>query len=254
MDKYRELCAAVMDRYSPVTVKDFLLGRKKYSKVAIMRHDVDRNPEKALEMAKLEAEMGISSTYYFRVKPKVFIPEIITEISKLGHEVGYHYEVVDKAKGDLQKAIEIFKKELNEFREIVEVKTVCMHGNPLTPWDNRDLWKEYDFEKFNIIGEAYLSIKHEDIRYFSDTGRCWSGEYSIKDTINSNSKKEEKLRIKTTDDVIRIIREGVFEQIYIVTHPNRWSTTYFEWLVELFSQNVKNLGKKVIRYGRALQN
>ena len=34
--------------------------------VAIMRHDVDRKPQNSLRMAKLEANLGVKVTYYFR--------------------------------------------------------------------------------------------------------------------------------------------------------------------------------------------
>lgn len=35
-------------------------------KVVILRHDVDRLPGNALKMARLEHEMGVQATYYFR--------------------------------------------------------------------------------------------------------------------------------------------------------------------------------------------
>lgn len=45
-----------------------------------------------------------------------------------------------------------------------------MHGNPLSPRDNRELWKKYKFKDFGIIGEAYLSIDFNEVSYFTDTG------------------------------------------------------------------------------------
>ena len=48
------------------------------------------------------------------------------------NEVGYHYEVLSKAKGDYEKAVELFEQELKEFRKIVDVKTICMHGSLLS--------------------------------------------------------------------------------------------------------------------------
>ncbi len=42
----------------------------------ILRHDVDRRPEMALEMAGMEKDMGIRATYYFRMMPGVFEPGI----------------------------------------------------------------------------------------------------------------------------------------------------------------------------------
>ena len=45
-------------------------------------------------MAQLEADMGNRGTYYFRIVPESFDPQIIENIAELGHEVGYHYEDV----------------------------------------------------------------------------------------------------------------------------------------------------------------
>jgi len=201
-----------------------------------VRHDVDRKPENALKMAKLEDDLGVTSTYYFRMQKGVFKPEIIKEIADMGHEVGYHYEVLDKAKGNFEEAIKIFEDELNEFRKIYNVKTICMHGNPLTPWVNKDLWSRYDFKEFGIIGEPYISIDYGEVIYLSDTGRTWSGVYSVKGKI-----KTENLGIKNTDDLIKLIRDGQAQQMCILTHPNRWSDNYIDWITELLWQNIKNV-------------
>ncbi|CEG14042.1 Polysaccharide deacetylase (fragment) [groundwater metagenome] len=123
---------------------------------------------------------------------------------------------MDKAGGDPEEAIIIFEDELKKFREIYDVKTICMHGNPLTKHDNRDLWNKYDYRKFGIIGEAYLSMK-EDVAYFSDTGRTWGKEYKIKDfniNISSNYNNYDcnsnyNSKIKTTDDLINLIKIGL---------------------------------------------
>jgi hypothetical protein len=131
-------------------------------------------------MAELEHELGIQSTYYFRF-PYTFKPDIIVKFHDLEHEVGYHYEVLSKANGDYEKAVELFEQELSEFRRIVDVKTICMHGRSLSRYDNRDLWKRYDFNEFGFVGETYLSIK--DVNYFSDTGRSWNWENKMRDLM-----------------------------------------------------------------------
>jgi len=61
----------------------------------ILRHDVDRKPGMALEMAQMKKDMGIRATYYFRMMPGVFEPEIIRMIRDMGHEIGYHYDGAD---------------------------------------------------------------------------------------------------------------------------------------------------------------
>ena len=53
-------------------------------------------------------------------------------------------------------AIEDFERNLEKFREFYPVKTICMHGSPLSKWDNRDLWKRYDYRDYGIIAEPYF--------------------------------------------------------------------------------------------------
>ena len=61
---------------------------KRPNQQVILRHDVDLLPENALQTAKIENNLGIRSTYFFRIIPEVFQPGIIREIAGLGHEVG----------------------------------------------------------------------------------------------------------------------------------------------------------------------
>jgi len=195
-------------------------------------------------MAKVEKDLRIKSTYYFRMKKDIFKPEMIKEIANTEHEIGYHYEVLDKANGNIEKAIEIFEEELKEFRRICDVKTICMHGNPLSKWINKDLWKKYDFKDFSIIGEPYLSIDYTKIPYLTDTGRKWNSRFSVKDVVDANNQPIEMM--KSTDDVIRMTNEGYVDQMCILAHPERWSDSFGAWLKEPAWQNVKNVGKAIL--------
>jgi hypothetical protein len=243
--KYRELCATIVEsKYTALTFNQYFSLKNIPEKFIILRHDVDRKPEKALKMAELENGFGITATYYFRMKEEVFKPKILKEIANMGHEIGYHYEVLDKTEGNLEKAVRIFEEELEEFRKICNVKTICMHGNPLSKWVNKDLWKKYDFLDFGIIGEPYLSIDYTRVLYLTDTGRSWNSKFSVKDVVGANSQTSEK--IKCTDDVIRLINKWDSEQLSILTHPERWSDGFGAWLKELAWQNMKNVGKAIL--------
>ena len=138
---YKKLLTRIINSsYEPITVARYLSGSDLPERFIILRHDVDRKPERAEKMAAIENELGIKSTYYFRKNSHVFKPDIIKPIPSMGHEIGYHYEVLDKAKGNIERARLFFKEELKLFKNIVDVKTVFMHGNPLTRWINRDFW------------------------------------------------------------------------------------------------------------------
>jgi hypothetical protein len=100
LSKFRSLCCAVAENYPTLTLAEYFWGMNLPSHFAMMRHDIDRKPENALFTARIEAEYRIRATYYFKRYRSAFRPDIMKEIEGMGHEVGYHYEVLGKAKGD----------------------------------------------------------------------------------------------------------------------------------------------------------
>ncbi|MDD2339474.1 MAG: hypothetical protein PHG79_04245 [Methanosarcina sp.] len=223
--EFWNLSSTLVQNYKPVTMTEYLSSEKLPKKFTLIRHDVDRLPGNSLETARIESELGIKATYYFRATKSVFIPKIIKEIADLGHEIGYHYEVLSDAAGDHSKAIKLFEKHLSEFRKICDINTICMHGRPLSKFDNRDLWKVHDFRKYGILGEAYLSAGKE-LNYFSDTGRSWGSKNSLRDFIPG---KIENFSIDTTPELIDLIESKKLDNIYILSHPERWSGSVFDW-------------------------
>jgi hypothetical protein len=121
--KFLRLCEAISNTYPTVTMAEYL-DNQNPDNFILMRHDVDRIPERALVTARIEHGLGIRSTYYFRTIKSVFKPNIIRQIKDMGHEIGYHYETLSEANGDLEKAIELFGSHLNDFRKICEIKTI----------------------------------------------------------------------------------------------------------------------------------
>lgn len=240
-EKYQKLCKSMIEsKYNILTVVDYLLTKPKTNFV-ILRHDVDSRPRHALKMAELEDELGIHSTYYFRSTRRVYNPEIIKNISEMGHEIGYHYEVLSETGGDFKKAIKLFEYELNKFKMICEVKTICMHGSPLSKFDNRDLWKVYNFKDYGIIGEAYLSV-WGDFCYFSDSGRNWDWRTKMRDHI---AHKKDIIEIKTTEELIEFVKYNN-EPLYILVHPGNWAFDAMDWIGMYLENSIFNIGKKFL--------
>lgn len=247
LEKYQELCQVLREKYRICTVFEYL-SEKPEGKIAIVRHDVDRKINNSLHMAEHEHALGIRSSYYFRY-PFTFKPDIITKIKNLGHEIGYHYEVLSKTKGDYSKAIVLFESELAEFRKLFPVTTICMHGSPFSKYDNRDLWNRYDYHRYEIIGEAFLSFeqKNTGLRYLTDTGRTWSGKESLRDVIRVPSENDNLVCLDSTDDLIEWIAGGGGKKLYLTVHPERWSANKGEWLMWSFLDFGMNIGKKILR-------
>lgn len=215
-------------------------------KVVILRHDVDLLPQNSLRFAKIQYELGIKGSYYFRAVKESWDEEIIKKIVKLGHEVGYHYECLTTTKGDIEKGIKDFELNLEKLNKLAPVSTICMHGSPASKWDSKDLWKQYDYRKFGIIGEPYFDVDFNNVFYLTDTGRCWNGwRFSMRDKVPQQVNwLNQKLIFHSTSDIIIAINENRFpNQILFTFHPQRWTNRPIPWLKEFVMQKGKNWGK-----------
>ena len=160
----------------------------------------------------------------------------------MGHEIGYHYETMDTCKGDVDKAYDEFCRNLETLRKLVPVSSICMHGSPRSRWDNKDIWKKYDYKALGLIGEPYFDTDFSKVAYLTDTGRCWNGSsVSVRDKVESAY----SFNFKTTNDIITHIHQ-LPDQVMFTFHPQRWTNNPLEWTQEFILQNLKNQVKKII--------
>ena len=249
-NKYAEFLNALVKVNFPIyTIVEWI--KKKPSEGLILRHDVDRKPKQAIKIAKIAAECGAIGTFNFRVLRDRTDKNAVVDISNMGHEIGYHYEDLSIAKGDVDTAIEYFEKNLKLLREIADVKTATMHGRPLSKYDNRDIWKFTNVKRFNLYGEAYKSIDYKNIYYLTDTGRTW-GETNanLRDSAIDAIKTPKHLR--STDDVKEFISSNPNISVAIVFHPERWSSNYlqlfFQSLIDLSASTIKRIIKLIRKF------
>ena len=141
-------------------------------------------------------------------------------------------------------AIDNFRLNLEKLRTFYPVKTICMHGSPLSKWDNRDLWKRYDYRDFGIIAEPYFDVDFGEVLYITDTGRSWNhSNASLRDKVNSQF----DITIKDTNHLIEKIQNNELpDKIMINAHPQRWDDRFGPWVKELVWQNFKNVIKRLI--------
>lgn len=215
-----------------------------------LRHDVDKKPKNSLATAFIEREMGWTATYYFRTVPESFDPAVILQIASLGHEIGYHYESLATCKGNMEAAYDDFCRNLEKIRALVPVKTISMHGSPMSRWDSRKLWEHYDYHKLGIETEPYFDTDFSRVVYLTDTGRRWDGfRVSVRDKIPEFQEEWAKKGwvYRHTDDIIQAILHDTFPQHVLVnTHPQRWTDNKLQWAKELVWQSVKNLVKMAV--------
>jgi hypothetical protein len=67
----------------------------------LSRHDVDYSLEHALEMAKVDHDLGVKSTFFILVTSPLYNLRLgchLREIALLGHEIGLHYDIAEMEK------------------------------------------------------------------------------------------------------------------------------------------------------------
>ena len=257
LTKYTTLLSTLKEaNYRFVTFEHYCDENQEFGneRFAILRHDVDLKAENSLATAKIEHGLGIAASYYFRVVEQSNKPEIIREIASLGHEIGYHYEDMSICAGDVGEARLHFERHLDYFRRYYPVKTICMHGAPRSKFDGRDLWKQFDYHDFGIVGEPYFDVDFSKVFYLTDTGRRWDGfNVSLRDKISVY--QDEWIRqgrvYHSTDDVLKALENETFPtQLMMTTHPQRWTDNKTAWAKEWMSQSIKNIAKWVLVHGR----
>lgn len=241
---YKQLLNVLVKKgYEFQTFRDFIQAPK--SKVILLRHDVDDRKLHSLAFAKIQHELNIKGTYYFRMVPESFDPIVIKQIEDMGHEIGYHYEDMDFANGDKDKALEYFEKHLKALREVAKIDTLCMHGSPKSKYDNKDIWQKYDYKSYDLIAEPYFDVDFNQIAYYTDTGRMWDGyKVSVRDKVNS---KTNFPVFHSTSQIIKGIEKDIFpQQVMFNFHPQRWTDDKALWYKEALIQQLKNAVKRII--------
>tara|TARA_Y100001954_G_scaffold227109_1_gene269804 strand:- start:13 stop:780 length:768 start_codon:yes stop_codon:yes gene_type:complete len=245
---YKKLLSELISSgYSFITFNQYLTNSDLPQKFIILRHDVDKLPLNSEKFAQIQHSLGIKATYYFRSKKISWDEKIIKKIHSLGHEIGYHYENMDTCNGNLESSIVDFKKNLKKFRKIVPISTICMHGSPMSKYDNKSIWEKYNYRDLDIIGEPYFDLDFNSIYYLTDTGRSWNGKkFSVRDKMYQPLNFT-KISFNTTNDIINAISNNKLPNKIMVTfHPQRWTDNLPYWLYELFFQNIKNIIKYFI--------
>lgn len=246
--EYESIIEVLQGLDKPVgAVADFLEVR--HPTRIILRHDVDRRPQLACEFARLEQQLGVRSTYYFRANGSGEFPAAaVTTIAKLGHEVGYHYEDLSFCKGDRDAAIARFSRNLETFRKLAPCITVSMHGAPLSKHDNQDLLRDEDLQHAMLLGDAVASIEPFAPYYLTDTGGRW-----LADAANLRDRVGQAWPAHALPVSLSAFRQFAAESqhpLYVSTHPERWTQSLPRYMKAQTTDLIVNSIKLVIRRTR----
>ncbi len=231
-----EICAEISKKSNIITVNQ-ILNQSIPNWIAI-KHDVETNVLKALEIAKIEAKYNIKATYYVQADLLDDNYELLQKISSFGHEVTYHYDVLDANGGDTVKAMDEFTNNVEKFKKYgFNVETVCPHGNPVmirNGWNsNKDFFRdEQVVNLFPDILDMVIELPKrlaDNYTYISDAGYGWKQIVNIE---NNDVKNDGDIKIKDYKELLKIINTQ--ERVILSAHPHRWEKSSLKFLYNVY--------------------
>ncbi len=204
-------------------------------KFVVLKHDVEGAVPNAHKLASIEHKYGICGSYYVQAfllnDPKNVA--LLQEMQAMGHEISYHYDVLDAHSGDYDAAQKDFQKYLDEFHANgFKFQTICQHGNPVKERlgynSNRDFFRNKDilkrYPKFVDMVVNYSQHVRTPYKYISDAGYGWN-IITLPET-NDLHPEVKNIRIGNFEKLTKLLLES--ENSFVVsTHPHRWRDTVF---------------------------
>ncbi|MCX6273007.1 MAG: hypothetical protein NTU44_17685 [Bacteroidetes bacterium] len=234
--QYEELLSELKkDKYLVLTMNEMSYTFNDKKVIVGMRHDVDHNPFKALEMARLEKNAGFKTTYYFlatapyygkimgnQVERYSCMEEVYKEIFALHHEIGIHNDLLTIM---IKYQIDPFSFNFDEiefYRSLnIRIKGSSAHGSYIAhrTVPNYEIFSDFakvrfieynskiyeigihSLTEFGFNYEAYF-VKYN--KYYSESGGSWGFTGGFYQFLNELKKSKPGDRIQ------------------LLTHPDWW--------------------------------
>lgn len=185
LDHYKELIEFTKIKYKFCFYHDF----EKDARCVFWRHDVDHSYNNALNLAKIENELGVKSTYFVLISGEYYnifdikVKKVIEQIIDLGHDIALHF---DHRIYNIKTVVE-FNEKLNFEKKIIntlftiDIKSFSFHQPDKFALS---LNENYYSDLINV----YSSFFYSSCKYCSDSNGYWIYERMMDVIKNSNSK------------------------------------------------------------------
>lgn len=196
-DSYRAIVKQAASKYLFVNY-----GYKGSELHAIWRHDVDFSLNRALKLAQIEAELGVTSTWFILLRSEYYNPleidasSVLKKILGLGHKIGLHIDLAAYPEvvtdGQLTAAIQ-FEAGILEKEFDISISEFAFHN----PNPRNESFSSYRIGEYVNASASYFRTEYT---YASDSNGYW--------------------RFKS---IPTVIQEGTGQNLCILTHPVWWT-------------------------------
>jgi hypothetical protein len=187
-----------------------------------LRHDVDDRLESGLELARREHARGLRATYFVLHTAPYWarddLLERLLELQALGHEVGWHNDLVTVALVHGGDPAEYLRRELHRLRSAgIDVVGVASHGSP---WCHRlGFHNDYAFSDLPQPIPGFPT-RFEPIGTLSEFGFEYDAYSLGEDAYFSDSRFERGGRAHPASFPLDPVERTIF-----LTHPCHWDAS-----------------------------
>lgn len=237
--QYIELMTLLSDeKYVVLPLNEMRNYHNKSVVVVGLRHDVDLNPFKALEMAKIEKEFGFSSTYFILATAEYYgritkdgivrnpgMDFLYRELYRTGAEIGIHNDLISVMLLHKKDPYQFNLEEIAFYKSIgIPIHGTASHGGPVNKMTavNYEIFSDFKTKDSVSYGGRKYQLGERSLRsyrfkyeayhieynkYYSESGGIWNDPWGFRGVMEN---------IKTS-------QPG--DRIQILTHPERWGKT-----------------------------
>lgn len=176
----------------------------------IVRHDIDFSPRKALEMGRIEADLGVEATYFVLLSCPLYnvfykpVRTALEELQSMGHTIGVHFSTHEYWNGEAPSVAVTERVE----REREALASAVGGVSEAVSFHRPDEWL------FRRSFDGFISTYEErfftDIAYRGDSNQRWRNEHPLADEFP--------------------------EKLQILTHPGLWGSEDADFEARLESE------------------
>ena len=189
---YKRLLIALKKDYDFTSFSKIKFSNEPIEKKVLLRHDIDLSLEKALELAKIEKVLRLTSTYFLFLRNpfyNIFSEEsarIINRIISLNHNIGLHFDCAKYVYKTISQLSYQVTREIEFIQHFFGIKldAVSFHRPVSLGF----------YEKLEIAScpHSYEPIFVNKFKYFSDSRALWRYGYPLD---SAEYKKRQNLHI-----------------------------------------------------------
>jgi len=200
LDEYRLLLEATIARF-PVRGADVITDPDvEQQRFCLIRHDIDMSPSSALEVATVEADLGVTAVYAVLLTGRFYNPfergerSTLLRIVELGHDIALHFDAAWHGIEDAAALDDALQWEAAILSRLVDRPIDIFSFHNTTPFTMGCRERTY-----GGLLNLYAGVLQDHVEYVSDSNGVW--------------------RFRTWGDALA----EATDRLQVLTHPEWWA-------------------------------